>query len=389
MSQRATSIHTFETLSKKIKRIAVLTSGGDAPGMNAAIRALVLAAHKYHIEVIGFAHGYNGLLTAPLEPQAKLAHTVTPRVLTLDDVNGIIHRGGTILKSARCSEMKTVAGLQQAANTLNEQKIDALVVIGGDGSFNGLIALQQHWQGQVIGLPGTIDNDLDGTDFTIGFSTAVNTALEAVDKIRDTADAFERVFIVELMGRHSGHIAFNVGIACAAEQIISFENFPKNFLGKHNENDVRLAQVTLSEENFAEKAEAATLAQLAEDIQTAQKNRHESYIIVIAENLWRGGAMALAQQLKAVSGIDCTACILGHIQRGGSPVAKDRLLATKMGVAAIQALAEGKTGVMVAEQNSAISFVPLAHTIKHKKLVNSFLVNAQENILAVTAQSQY
>lgn len=350
--------------SEQIKRIAVLTSGGDAPGMNASIRALVLAAHKYHIDVIGFAHGYNGLISQCTEQCLNHCRCTPSRLLTIADVNGIIHRGGTILKSARCAEMKTDEGLQKAAAKLQSENIDALVVVGGDGSFNGLIALQQYWQGQVVGLPGTIDNDLDGTDLTIGFSTAINTALEAVDKIRDTADAFERVFIVELMGRHSGHITFNVGIACAAEQVLSFEN-------------------------FSEGDEQTKLQKLADNIKVAQQNRHESYIIVIAENLWKGGAMALAEQLTIASGIDCTACILGHIQRGGSPVAKDRLLGTKMGVAAVQAILEARTNIMVGEQNSAITYVDLEQAIKHKKLVNSSLIDAQENILALTAQSQY
>ena len=173
------------------KRIGILTSGGDAPGMNAAIRAVVLAAHHYHIDVMGFYYGYNGLICAESINQAKL--------IELSDVNSIIHRGGTFLKSARCHKMLTEDGLQQAAKTLKKENIDALIVIGGDGSFNGLLALKDHWQGQLIGIPGTIDNDLDGTDFTIGFATAVNTAIEAIDKIRDTADAFERIFLVEVL----------------------------------------------------------------------------------------------------------------------------------------------------------------------------------------------
>lgn len=338
-----------------LKRIALITSGGDAPGMNAAIRAVVLAAHHYHIDVIGFYYGYNGLINDQAKP------------LTLSDVDGIIQRGGTILKSARCPAMKTQLGLEQASSTLLKEKIDALIVIGGDGSFSGLIELERIWQGQVIGIPGTIDNDIDDTDFTIGFSTAINTGIDAIDKIRDTAEAFERIFIVELMGRRSGHIAFNVGIACAAEQIISFENF---------------------EQGTPEESEAATLSALAKEIQTAQKNRHASYIIVIAENLWRGGASTLAQQLQSISGIDCTACILGHIQRGGSPVAKDRILATKMGVAAIQALLDNKSLIMIAEQNNNITHTPLAKVIKHQQGVSEQLVNAQTDILALTAQTQ-
>ncbi|GAA6172196.1 6-phosphofructokinase [Colwellia sp. KU-HH00111] len=344
------------TSRAKHKRIAILTSGGDAPGMNAAIRSIVLAAHHYHIDVIGFYHGFNGLVCADnTQPTIKL---------TLDDVSNIIHRGGTILKSARCQQMYSEQGIKQAAKTLTAHNIDALVVIGGDGSFNGMLSLAQHWQGQLIGIPGTIDNDLDGTDFTIGFATAVNTGIEAIDKIRDTADAFERVFIVELMGRHSGHITFNVGIACGAEQVLSFENFSVD-------------------------DKQAKLQQLADEIKCAQENRHSSYIIVIAENLWPGGAMELAKELKQQAAIECTACVLGHIQRGGSPVPKDRLLATKMGVAAMQAIIDGETGIMIAEQHSAICHIALAQAVKHHKMVNKQLVDAQENILALTAQNQY
>ena len=338
-----------------IKRIALLTSGGDAPGMNAAIRSVVLAAHHYHIEIIGFYHGYNGLVCEE--------HIAMAEPLTLLKVNGIIHLGGTILKSARCQLMHEAKGLQLAADTLNDKNIDALVVIGGDGSFSGLLALQAYWSGQMIGIPGTIDNDLDGTDYTIGFATAVNTGIEAIDKIRDTADAFERIFIVELMGRHCGHITFNVGIACAAEQVLSFENFNAN-------------------------EQSSKLQQLATEITTAKKNRHSSYIIVIAENLWPGGAVELARQLHLQADIECTPCILGHIQRGGSPIAKDRILATKMGVAAVQALIDGESNIMVAEQNNAMNFITLDEAIKHKKVVSKQLIDAQQNILALTAQTQ-
>ncbi len=340
----------------KCKRIGILTSGGDAPGMNAAIRAVVLAAHHYHIDVIGFYHGYNGLICAESISQAKL--------IKLSDINSVIHRGGTFLKSARCEQMLTEDGLEQAVKTLTKENIDALIVVGGDGSFNGLLALKDYWQGQLIGIPGTIDNDLDGTDFTIGFATAVNTAIDAIDKIRDTADAFERIFIVELMGRHSGHITFNVGIACGAEQVLSFEN-------------------------FSAAEQESKLKSLASEIKNAQQNRHSSYIIVIAENLWPGGAIELAKNLTESAGIDCTACVLGHIQRGGSPVPKDRLLATKMGVAAVQAIITGENHIMIAEQNSGTCYVALEQAVKHRKKVSHQLIDAQTNILALTAQNQY
>ena len=210
----------------RLTKIAVLTSGGDAPRMNAAIRAIVIAATHYNIEVMGFLHGYNGLI----ENEAVQ--------LSLKDVNNIIHKGGTILKSARCPAMLSEKGLKQAANTLLKEQIDAFIVIGGDGSFSGLISLQQYYSGLVIGIPGTIDNDLDKTDFTIGFNTAVNTAIEAVDKIRDTANGFERVFVIQLMGRQSGHITFNVGIACGAERVISFETTPTASYTQFNQSRV-------------------------------------------------------------------------------------------------------------------------------------------------------
>ena len=338
--------NTLSSPMNKIRRIALLTSGGDAPGMNAAIRAIVLAAHHYQIDVIGFYHGYNGLIE----------HESVE--LTLSHVNDIIYKGGTILKSARCPAMHNITGIKQAVNTLNKEKIDALIVIGGDGSFQGLLEIAQHWPKQVIGLPGTIDNDLDGTDYTIGFSTAINTAIEAIDKIRDTANAFDRIFIIEVMGRHSGFIAFNVGIACAAEQVLSFENFSRG-----------------DEQN--------TLDKLAKEINEVKKDKDSSYLIVMAENLWDGGISALTEQLKAQKNIDATACTLGHIQRGGSPVAKDRILATKMGVTAVQMLTEEKTAIMVAEQCNTICSVPLEETVEHKKRVSSTLIQAQENIFAL------
>ena len=328
------------------KNIAILTSGGDAPGMNAAIRAIVLAGLSYHYKIFGFYHGYNGLINNELKP------------LKAKDVEGVIQRGGTLLKSARCKEMHNKTGVTQAVNVLLKNKIDSLIVIGGDGSFNGLLAIHDQWQGQVIGIPGTIDNDIDGTDFTIGFSTAVDTALSAIDKIRDTADAFERVFLVELMGKHSGQITYNVGVSCAAEKILSFENFQPEH-------------------------EQKTVVQIAEQIKIAKQGKHTSFLIVIAENLWPNGSENLAKKLTEITGIDCTLCTLGYIQRGGSPVAKDRILATKMGVSAIEAISNGKSNIMVGEQNNAICLLPLTKGIQHTKTVSPFLINAQENILGL------
>lgn len=335
-----------------MKKIAILTSGGDAPGMNAAIRSVVLAAHQFDHQCLGFMHGYNGLINQQYQD------------LNPDSVGNIIHQGGTILKSARCPEMLTEQGIKQAVNTLTKLKIDVLVVIGGDGSFSGMLAIEAQWQGQLIGLPGTIDNDIDGTDFTIGFSTAINTGIEAIDKIRDTADAFDRVFVIELMGRHSGHIAFNVGIACGAEQIISFENFNP-------------AQV---EEKFTS---------IVKDIESQRDKPHKSYLIVLAENLWPDGSHQLAKKLKLEANIDCGLCVLGHIQRGGSPVAKDRILATRLGVAAVQAINKDKTGIMLGELKADIVEIPLSVAICHTKNVADNLVSAHENILALAAQQHY
>ena len=328
------------------KTIGILTSGGDAPGMNAAIRAIILTACKLDYACIGFHHGYNGLIDGDF------------RSLTPTDTQDIIQRGGTILKSARCPQMHNETGVQQAVNTLYKARVDILIVIGGDGSFSGLIAIAPLWKGQVIGIPGTIDNDIDCTDFTIGFSTAVNTAIDAIDKIRDTANAFDRVFIVEVMGRHSGHIAFNVGIATAAEHIVSFENYnPKN--------------------------QVERIKEITEQINKVKTNKVRSFLIVIAENLWQGGISALAQTLKQDAGIDSATCILGHTQRGGSPVAKDRILATKLGIASVVAAQEGKTAIMVAEQGNEITYVPLQDAIKHTKSVEKSLVDTQKNILSI------
>ena len=335
--------------SKAIKRIGILTSGGDAPGMNAAIRAIVIAAQHYQIATIGFCAGYNGLIDDVSIP------------LNVSRVSDIIHKGGTILKSARCPAMTTTLGITQATTTLLKEKLDALIVIGGDGSFSGLLALKEQWSGQVIGIPGTIDNDIDGTDFTIGFSTAINTAIEAIDKIRDTAEAFERIFIVELMGKHSGHIAFNVGIACAAEQVISFENFPTA--------------------GNAENNQASKLHALVKEIKQAQANRHASYIIVLAENVWQGGASALAQQLQTLANIDCTACILGHIQRGGSPVSQDRILATKLGAYAVEQAITGQNNVMVGERNNQLVTIPIELSWQQQKPLDEYLLKIQRQLL--------
>ncbi|MBV2129841.1 6-phosphofructokinase [Arsukibacterium indicum] len=326
----------------RIKRLAVLTSGGDAPGMNACIRAIVLTASACNIEVIGFKHGFNGLL----EQEYQTLHAM--------HVDNIIQRGGTILKSARCPALQQANGPAEAADALKQLDIDALIVIGGDGSFRGAMAISNFYDGQLIGVPGTIDNDVDGTDRTIGFATAIDTALDAIDKIRDTADAFERIFLVELMGRHSGYISLAAGIAGGAEQIICPE------FGQLNPDNLR---------------------PIIKPIQHAQLLKGKSsYLIVVAENSYPGGATSLAEALTKAIGIECRACILGHIQRGGSPVGADRILATKLGAFAVEQLMHGATLVMAGEVNGEACLYPLAKTGDKAKAIDPFLVRWQQQI---------
>lgn len=325
-----------------IKRIGVLTSGGDAPGMNACIRAVVLTASAYNLDVVGFDHGFNGLLEEDYQ-------TLLPQ-----HVQHIIQHGGTILKSARCKALHTEQGVIQAAAVLHKLQLDALLIIGGDGSFRGALAIAPHYRGQLIGVPGTIDNDVDGTDFSIGFATAIDTALDAIDKIRDTADAFERIFLVELMGRHSGYITLSAGIAAGAEQIICPEFGPvyKN-----------------------------QLSSVIGPIQHAQLLRGKtSYIIVVAENSYPGGTTALAEDISIELGTECRACILGHIQRGGKPVGADRILATKLGAYAVEQLTHGAHLMMAGEINQQAVLFPLAQTSDKKKQIDPYLVRWQQQI---------
>ena len=325
-----------------IKRIGVLTSGGDAPGMNAAIRAIVLTASAHNIDVIGFHHGFNGLLEQDYQ-------TLLPQ-----HVQHIIQLGGTILKSARCKALHTDEGAKQAAQALESLQLDGLIIIGGDGSFRGALAIAQYYQGQIIGVPGTIDNDVDGSDYTIGFATAIDTALDAIDKIRDTADAFERIFLIELMGRHSGYISLSAGIAAGAEQIICPEFTP---------------------------LQQGDIQQLITPIQHAQLLRGKSsYIIVVAENSYPGGTTVLADDLSKALGTECRACILGHIQRGGNPVGADRILATKLGAYAVEQLIEGQHLMMAGEINQQVTLYPLAKTGDRNKKIDPYLVRWQQQI---------
>lgn len=339
-------INTFDALGLSVMRkIALLTSGGDAPGMNACIRSIVLTGLHFGLEVVGYRHGYNGLLEQDyLTLRAK-------------DVSNIIQRGGTILRSARCQAFKQIESAQLAAKNLDALGIEALMVIGGDGSLRGAAHLSGYWGGQVIGLPGTIDNDICGSDATIGYFTAIDTALESIDKIRDTADAFERIFLVEVMGRHAGFIGLSAAIASASDQVLVPE----------------LAQDKQLE-----------LESLVTHIKTARKRRGSaSYIIVLAENLWPGGVYSLARTLSEKAQVECRPVVLGHVQRGGSPVTQDRLLATKLGAFAVESALAGKTMLMVGEQDNKLTLTPFEDCWQGQKPLDPYLVKIQQTLFDI------
>ena len=305
-----------------IKNIGVLTSGGDSPGMNAAIRAVVRAGLYHNLKVTGILKGYEGLINSDFIP------------MDIKSVANIIQRGGTILKTARSEAFKTKEGRALAYKNLMESDIDALVVIGGDGTFTGADVFSREFNFPVIGLPGTIDNDLAGTDFAIGYDTAINTVVNAVDKIRDTAESHDRLFIVEVMGRDSGLIALRSGIGVGAEAIMIPE-------AKMDVND------------------------LIERIENGRKDK-ASKIIIIAEGDEAGGAYNVGEALKErFPKTDIRISVLGHIQRGGKPSCMDRVLASRLGVAAVEGLLEGKTDVMAGQINREIVFTPFSQTIKH------------------------
>lgn len=328
-----------------MERIAVLTSGGDAPGMNACIRAVVLTAEHFGITVVGFKHGYHGVLNSE--------HVE----LTPDRVSNIIHKGGTILRSARCLEFKSDIAGEKAANCLDALGIEALLVIGGDGSFHGAHHLQKFWDRPVIGLPGTIDNDIYGTDATIGYFTAIETALDAIDKIRDTADAFERVFLIEVMGRHAGFIGLSAAISSGADQVLLPEINSDN---------------TIAFENLTNRIET-----------TRAKKGNCSFIVVVAENLWPGGVTALADKINNELNIESRPVVLGHIQRGGSPAPQDRILATKLGAYAVECAMQNKTGIMVGEQNQQLVEIPLTETWNNQKELDPYLVKIQTELFDI------
>ena len=314
-----------------MKRIAVLTSGGDAPGMNACIRAIVRYGVSRKLEVMGIRRGYCGILE---EDFVKLDSR---------SVANTIYRGGTFLETARCDEMKTKQGIRKANEVLRREGIEGLIAIGGDGTFRGAAALAEGGNAKVIGIPGTIDNDVYGTDEAIGFDTAINTALDAIDKIRDTAGSLHRVFFVEVMGRSRGFIALEVGIAGGAEDIL----IP--------ESETRIEQLCLH-------------------IRRSFKKGKSSSIIIVAEGDDAGGAFSVAQQVWERLKTDYRVCVLGHVQRGGSPTARDRVLASKLGAAAVNALVKGMSGYMVGELKGEIAFTPLRQTWERKKELDNNLL---------------
>jgi 6-phosphofructokinase 1 len=306
----------------KIKKIGVLTSGGDAPGMNAAIRAVVRAGIYYNLEVVGILRGYEGLVNGDF--------------ITMDrkSVSNIIQRGGTILKTARCDSFRTPEGRNMAHEQLTKNNIDALVVIGGDGTFTGANLFSTEFNIPIIGLPGTIDNDLAGTDFTIGYDTAINTVVNAVDKIRDTAESHNRLFIVEVMGRDSGLIALRSGIGVGAEAIL----IPEAKTG---------------------------IEGLIDRLENGRQDK-SSKIIIVAEGDDFGGGFNVCESLKSrFPSYDIRVSVLGHIQRGGKPSCMDRVLASRLGVSAVEGLLNGISAQMVGEINKDIVFTPFAHAIKH------------------------
>jgi len=307
----------------KVKNIAVLTSGGDAPGMNAAIRAIVRTGNYFQLNVYGVMYGYRGLING--------------EIMKMDSrsVANIIQRGGTILKTARCKEFFGYEGRQRAYEQLKKYQIDGLIVIGGDGTFKGAFTFSKEFDIPCMGLPGTIDKDIDGTDYTIGFDTAVNTAVRAIDKIRDTAEAHDRLFIVEVMGRDAGYIALHSGIATGAEHVLLPE-------------------------------QPTRIQDIIDALQANERRKKLVNIIVVAEGDQSGGANEVARVIKEqLPHFDTRVCILGHIQRGGAPTCLDRILASRMGYAAVLALMEGKHhNCMVGVVNNQIQFTPLENAVK-------------------------
>ena len=315
-------------MSKKINKIGVLTSGGDSPGMNAAIRAVVRTGLYHNMEVFGIMRGYQGMIDDDIVPMHSRS------------VANIIQRGGTILKTARSKDFYTPEGRKIAYDNLKKHGIDGLVVIGGDGSFRGAQKFSNEYDIPCIGLPGTIDKDIAGSDFTIGFDTAVNTAIEAIDKIRDTADAHDRLFIIEVMGRDAGYIALHSGIATGAEHILIPET----------KTDIEAVVDSLEEK---------------------ERRKKLVNMIVVAEGDETGGANEVLSIIKRrLPHLDTRVCILGHIQRGGSPSCLDRLIASRLGYAAVECLIEGRHNIMIGIMNNKLHFTALDKAVKAKQKIS-------------------
>ena len=324
-------------MAVKPKHIAVLTSGGDAPGMNAAIRSVVRSCSHFNIKCSGVYRGYQGLIEGDRKP------------LDARSVNNIINKGGTKLKSARCLEFHEKEGRSKASENMKNLGIDALIVIGGDGSFTGAMIFEREHQIPVIGIPGTIDNDIYGTSHTIGYDTALNTVVEAIDKIRDTAISHNRLFFVEVMGRDAGHIALNVGIGAGAEEIL------------------------IPEENLG-------LNRLLESLRRSKISGKSSSIVVVAEGDKIGkNVFELAQHIEEnLPDYEVRVSVLGHIQRGGTPSCFDRVLASRMGLKAVESLINGVSGHMVGIQNGEMNLTPLNKAIKGKSEIKRELVRVSD-----------
>lgn len=324
-------------MENQLKKIAVLTSGGDSPGMNAAVRAVVRTSVFYNINCCAVYQGYQGLIDGNM------------KVINARGVNNIINKGGTILKSARSLEFRTPEGRKKAYDNLKKNQIEALVVIGGDGSFTGAMIFQNEFNFPVIGIPGTIDNDIYGTNYTLGYDTAINTVVEAIDKIRDTASSHNRLFFVEVMGRDAGHIALNSGIGAGAEEIL------------------------IPEENRG-------LEQLLESLKRSEKSGKSSSIVVVAEGDKTGkNVFEIASYVeKNLPYYEVRVSVLGHMQRGGSPSCFDRVLASRMGVHAVESLLKGESNVMVGVNNDQMELTPLEKAIKGKSEINKDLLRVTD-----------
>lgn len=324
-------------MKKFIKKIAVMTSGGDAPGMNAAIRSVIRAASYYKLESVGIYRGYQGLIEGDIEN------------MTARSAHHLVQKGGTVLKTARSKEFMTKEGRKKAYDNLIKHEIDAMVVIGGDGSFTGAMVFNTEFDFPIIGIPGTIDNDIYGTDFTIGYDTALNTAIECIDKIRDTASSHNRLFFVEVMGRDAGHIALNAGIGAGAEEIL----IPEEDMG---------------------------IDRLLVTLEKSRRSGKTSSLVVVAEGDKTGeNVFELAKYVEEnLPQYDVRVSVLGHMQRGGAPSCFDRVLASRMGVHAVELLIDGQSNVMVGLQNGKMTTTVLENAIKEHNLIDKEILRVSD-----------